>query len=137
LVERLSVIPLFARCSKRDLRIVARHVEMADVDADTVLVAEGDGGDAFFMILDGTAEVRRNGRRVARLAAGDYFGELALLDPAPRAATVVSATQVRVAVLGARMFRTLLRELPPMSERLLAAMAAELRNRAPRADVVS
>jgi CRP-like cAMP-binding protein len=94
-----------------------------------VLFSEGDTGDAFYVVLDGTAEVRKGkaNRRVNSLGSGAYFGEMALLDAAPRSATVVAATELELAVLGARIFRTLLRELPTISERMLAALAGELR----------
>jgi CRP-like cAMP-binding protein len=127
LAERLGAVPLFSRCSRRELQIVARHTEMAEMPQSTVLVTEGEKGDAFFVVLSGTARVSRGGRRRGTLEPGGYFGELALLDPAPRSATVTAETDVQVGVLGARMFRILLRELPAISERLLAGLARELR----------
>ena len=129
LIDHLTAVPLFSRCSARELRIVARHVEPVRLPGGSVLFREGDTGDAFFIVLDGRAEVRkgRSDRKVNTLTTGAYFGEMALLDAAPRSATVVAATDLELAVLGARIFRTLLRELPTVSERLLAALAAELR----------
>ncbi|NIR41668.1 MAG: cyclic nucleotide-binding domain-containing protein, partial [Actinobacteria bacterium] len=85
-------------------------------------------GDALFVILDGTAVVERNGREVARLGPGDYFGELSLLDPGPRAASVTVTSDADLAVLGVRMFRVLLRDVPTISAKLLADMAARLRD---------
>jgi CRP-like cAMP-binding protein len=127
LVDRLAAVALFARCSKRELQIVARHAETAEFPAGAELVVEGEPGDAFFIVLEGDVVLRRGGRKVGTLGPGDYFGELALLDPAPRSATATTTTDVRVAVLGARMFRTLLRELPSMSERLLSGLARAFR----------
>ncbi len=127
LVDRLAAVALFARCSKRELQIVARHAETAEFPAGKELVVEGEPGDAFFIVLEGEVVLRRGGRKVGTLGPGDYFGELALLDPAPRSATATGTTDVRVAVLGARMFRTLLRELPSMSERLLSGLARAFR----------
>jgi CRP-like cAMP-binding protein len=130
----LAKVPLFHRCTKGDLRIVARHVEVLSVPAGSLLVRQGDPGDAFFVVLDGQAEVQRDGRHRQHLHVGDHFGELALLDPAPRAATVVALDDVVVAALGARMFRVLLAELPLFSARLLGAMAARLRDADPALD---
>ena len=130
LIDHLKNVPLFSRCTGRELRIVARHAEPVRLPAGSVLFSEGDQGDAFFVVLGGSAEVRKGkgGRRVNTLGPGDWFGELALLDAAPRSASVVAVEELEVAVLGARIFRTLLRELPSISERLLAALAGELRD---------
>lgn len=132
LVEHLAAVPLFAACSKSDLRIVARHATEVEAPVDTVLVQEGENGDTFFVLLEGEATVRRKGgaarsRRVATLGAGSYFGELALLDPGPRNATVAATTPVTVAAISARVFRTLLRDVPAMNEKLLTGMARRLR----------
>jgi CRP-like cAMP-binding protein len=132
LAERLGVVPLFSRCSRRELQIVARHTEIADIPQSAVIVTEGEKGDAFFVVLAGRARVSRGGRSKGTLEPGGYFGELALLDPAPRNATVKAETDVQVGVLGARMFRILLRELPAISERLLAGLAHELREASDR-----
>lgn len=132
LVEHLADVPLFSACSKGDLRIIARHATEVVAPVDTVLVEEGERADTFFVLLDGEASVRRKGgaarsRRVATLSAGSYFGELALLDPAPRNATVSATTPVRLAAISSRVFRSLLREVPAMNEKLLTGMARRLR----------
>jgi CRP-like cAMP-binding protein len=129
LIDHLRNVPLFSRCSGRELRILARHAEAIHLPEGSVLFEEGDTGDAFYVVLEGTAEVRRGtGRRLNSVGVGGWFGELALLDAAPRSASVVATSELEVAVLGARIFRTLLRELPTISERLLAALAGELRD---------
>jgi CRP-like cAMP-binding protein len=132
LIELLADVPLFSACSKADLRIVARHATDVEAPADTVLVLEGETADTFFVLLNGEASVRRKGsaarsRRIATLGAGSYFGELALLDPAPRNATVAATTPVTLAAISARVFRTLLREVPAMNEKLLTGLARRLR----------
>jgi CRP/FNR family cyclic AMP-dependent transcriptional regulator len=127
LASGLAAVPLFAACSKRDLQIVARHIEVVELPAGTPVVEEGDKGDAFFIILVGEAAVQRRGRTVATLGPGRFFGELAVLDPAPRDATVVAVSPLTVGVLGARMFRAIVRDVPSMSEKLLRGMAQRLR----------
>lgn len=127
LISGLAAVPLFSACSKRDLQIVARHAEVVEVPAGTEIVTEGGKGDAFFFILAGEAAVRRRGRTVAMLGAGQFFGELALLDPAPRDATVVAASPLTVGVLGARVFRAIVADVPAMSGKLLRGMAQRLR----------
>jgi CRP-like cAMP-binding protein len=127
LAELLSEVGLFSRCTKRERETIARHVQTAELPAGIDLVREGEPGDALFVIIDGEATVLRHGHEVARVGPGSYFGELAILDGAPRSATVVASTDVKVAVLGIRMFRTLLREFPELAEQLLVGLAGELR----------
>ena len=127
LAPGLAAVPLFSLCSKRDLQIVARHTEVVEVAAGTPVIEEGGKGDAFFIILAGEAAVRRRGRTVATLGPGQFFGELALLDPAPRDATVVAVSPLTLGVLGARVFRAIVRDVPAMSEKLLRGMAQRLR----------
>ena len=128
LSDLLSDVNLFARCSKRERATVARHMETATLPADATLIEEGEEGDALFLIIEGTASVRRGGDEVLAVGPGAFFGEMALLDGEPRSATVVATSPVTVAVLGVRMFRTLLREFPEMTFELLAGLAAELRS---------
>jgi CRP-like cAMP-binding protein len=120
-------VPLFSACSRRDLGIVARHTEVLAVAEGTVLTEEGTVGDAFFVILDGSATVRRRGRTVSRLGPGEWFGELAVLDPAPRDASVVAETAMTVGVIGARVFRAMVRDVPALTDKLLRGMARRLR----------
>ena len=133
LVDHLADVPLFAACSKADLRIIARHAVEVEAPADTVLVAEGEQADTFFVLLTGEATVRKKGpnaarsRKVSTLQPGSWFGELAVLDPAPRNATVAASTPCTLAAISARSFRALLRDVPALSERLLAGLARRLR----------
>ena len=123
----LEDVGLFSRCTKRERQAVARHAQIAELPSGTDLVREGEAGDALFVILDGAVVVRKDGAEVNRAGPGAHFGELAILDGAPRSATVVAETDVKVAVIGIRMFRTLLRELPDLAEQLLVGLAGELR----------
>jgi CRP-like cAMP-binding protein len=127
LAELLSDVGLFSRCTRRERETIARHAQTAELPAGTDLVREGEPGDALFVIIDGEAAVLRGGHEVAHVGPGSYFGELAILDGAPRSATVVAASDVKVAVLGIRMFRTLLGEFPELAEQLLVGLAGELR----------
>jgi CRP-like cAMP-binding protein len=127
LAELLEDVGLFSRCTTRQRRTVARHAQIAELPAGTDLVREGEPGDALFVILDGEAVVRREGTELNRVGPGAYFGELAVLDGEPRSATVTAETDVKVAVVGIRMFRTLIREFSDLAEQLLIGLAGELR----------
>ena len=127
LVDLLGDVTLFSKCSKGELKTVARHAETVRLEPGVDLTRQGAEGDAFYVILDGTADVVVDGEKVNELGPGDWFGELAVLDGEPRTATVTSVKDLEVAVLGVRMFRTLLREFPDLSAQLLAGMAGALR----------
>ena len=127
LADVLGEINLFSRCTPRARSSVARHAQIIELPAGSELVREGEAGDAMFVLLDGHAVVRKGDVEVNRSGPGSYFGELAILDGEPRAATVVAETDVRVAVIGIRMFRTLLREYSDLAEQLLVGLAGELR----------
>jgi len=122
-------VPLFAACSKRDLQILARHMQVVAVPQDTVLMREGEHGDAFFVVLEGSARMVRGRRAVGDVGPGDHVGELALLDPAPRSATVTATTPMTVGAIDARTFAAIIRDVPALTGKLLAALARRLRER--------
>ncbi|MDQ1518946.1 MAG: family transcriptional regulator, cyclic receptor protein [Actinomycetota bacterium] len=126
-VDHLQQVPMFSALSKRDLQLLARRAEDVRVPAGKVLVNEGETGHEFFVILDGTARVTRRGKRVATLGPGSAFGELALLDKAPRNATVIAETPMELVVLGQREFAGIIDEVPGFARKLLAGMASRLR----------
>lgn len=128
----LGAISLFSACSRSDLRLVARHTAVVEVPEDSVLVERGQKGDAFYILLSGSAAVERDGTEVDRIGPGDHVGELALLDPAPRNATVRTLEPSIVAVLPGPAFLALLRETDGFAERLLASLARRLRQVDPR-----
>ena len=125
----MADVPLFGACSKRDLQIIARHMQVLAIPAGTVVMREGEHGDAFFVVLDGSATIEASGRRVGALGPGDHMGELALLDPAPRNATVTASTDMTVGVVDARTFAAIVRDVPALTGKLLAALARRLRAR--------
>ena len=84
-------------------------------------------GQEAFVILEGTAEVRRNDKRVAELTTGACFGELALLDHGPRTATVVATTDLKVLVIGAREFSAIVDKVTSISRKLLKSLAGRIR----------
>ena len=131
--EYLATVPLFSALSRSDLRQVMRVAEELDVPSGQVLVTEGRTGREFFLILDGRAIVRRNGRKVATLGPGQYFGELALIDRKPRSATVEAASAMKLLVLGQREFAGLLETLPGVAAKLLTGLAQRLRQADTRA----
>lgn len=126
-LAHLSQVPLFSALGKKDLALVAKRAEDVVVKAGKTLVAEGQTGHEFFVILEGTATVTRKGRKVATLGAGQWFGELALLDRDVRVATVTASTDMELAVIGQREFAGLIDTVPGFARKLLQATARRLR----------
>jgi CRP-like cAMP-binding protein len=123
----LASVPLFSQCTKTELKNLARRTADINAEAGQVLIQEGHGAYDFFVIVAGQAEVTRAGEAVAELGAGDYFGELGLLDPALRDATVTARSEMELIVLAQWDFEQALEEAPGMTRRLLTGMAQRLR----------
>jgi CRP-like cAMP-binding protein len=125
-IEHLTQVPLFSACSQTELRKVARHTTDIPIAEGHVLCREGDRGFEFFVIVSGRAKVTRRGRKVGELGPGDFFGELSLLIPADRNATVTAVEPMEAIVLSRRDFEAALAEAPPMTRKIMAGMARRL-----------
>jgi CRP-like cAMP-binding protein len=125
-VELIKRAPLFANCSKRELEQIASIADEIDLRAGKVLTEEGKPGREFFVLLEGSADVTKNGRRINRLAEGDFFGEIALVSRSPRTATVTATSPVRALVITDRSFRQLLEDSPQIQLKVLEALAERL-----------
>ena len=119
----LKRVPLFASCSKRELGRIGSIADEIDLREGKELTKQGKPGREFFVLVNGTAEVRRNGRKVNSMKAGDFFGEIALVRNSPRTATVTATTPVHALVVTDRNFRRLLEEAPQIQSKVLAALA--------------
>lgn len=127
-LKHLAKVKMFSSLNRRELARVAKAAEIVHASGGFDIVSQGATGQEFFLILDGAATVRRNGRKVAQLGPGDYFGEMALLDLGPRSATVVADGEVELAVIGRRNFMAVLDEVPAAAHKLLISLAQRLRD---------
>ena len=125
-VELLSSVPLFAGCSKNELRRLAATADEVDVREGYVLVREGRPGREFFVLIDGTVDVTSKGRKLAQLKGGDWVGEIALLTKVPRTATVTTTSDVRALVVTDRAFRQLVETMPSIALKVLASVGDRL-----------
>lgn len=123
----LQSIPLFARCHPADLRVVAKRCALRDVASGELLIRAGELSDEFFVLVSGTAERGRPSESGRAFGPGDYFGELAVLDPAPRSLDVVATSSCVVAVLSRANFLLVLEAVPGVWPQLLAFLARRLR----------
>jgi CRP/FNR family transcriptional regulator, cyclic AMP receptor protein len=124
--KTLANIELFSELSSRELRDVAKLMTPVQVRAGRDLTVEGEPGREFMIILEGTATVRRNGRVIATLGPGDFFGEMAVIAGVPRTATVTADTDMTLEALNRREFSTLLDESPKLAKKILVGAVKRL-----------
>ena len=123
----LSDVPLFSGLSKRHLNKIAEVAGSRRFQRYSTIVRAGERGHSFFVILDGTVLVKPPGKRAVRLGTGDSFGEMALLDDAPRSATVEAQDEVFVMFLDRPAFSRMLAGEPKIAIALLRTLAQRLR----------
>ena len=125
-LEQLRSVPLFAGLKDRELKDVlgrAREVEHTGGE----IVEEGAKGVGFHLILEGTAEVTVHGEPRLPMKAGDYFGEISMIDGKPRSATIRPEGHVRTLSLAAWNFEPLLEKHPKLAHELLLGLCAHVR----------
>ena len=125
-VELIKKVPLFANCSKRELEEIAHIADEIDLNEGKEMTREGSRGREFFVLLEGEADVTKQGRSINKLGSGDFFGEIALVADSPRTATVTATSPVRALVITDRSFRRLLEEQPEIQTKVLQELAERL-----------
>jgi CRP/FNR family transcriptional regulator, cyclic AMP receptor protein len=122
----IKKVPLFSRLPKKALQEVARLADELDLPAGKAMARQGDRGREFFVLLDGEAEVTKDGRRINTMTNGDFFGEIALVTKMPRTASVTATTDVRVLVITERDFNELLKRSPEIGRAVAEALAERI-----------
>jgi CRP/FNR family cyclic AMP-dependent transcriptional regulator len=125
-IELIKRVPLFSGCSKRELDEIAAIADELTMAEGRELTQEGATGHEFLVLIDGSADVRRKGRKINTLGGGDFLGEIALVTGAPRTATVTTTAPSRMLVITARDFRTLLKHMPSLQIKVLETVASRL-----------
>lgn len=128
----LERVPLFERCSKRDLGKIGSLAREIEYPPGTPVVREGEPGSELFIIVEGEVDVRTGARKLATLPAGNYFGEIALVTGSPRTASVTTGTPVRALVISGRDFRKLLQDSPELQFKVLQEVGERLEERSSR-----
>jgi len=109
------------------LSIFSNEREVATYVAGQQLFAEGDAGDAMYVVIDGTIELSAGGRTIRQLGAGELFGEMALIDSGPRSATATARTDCRVVRVDERRFTFLVQQTPFFALHVMRVLAQRLR----------
>lgn len=126
-LESLRNVSLFSSCSNKDLEKIAKAADEITLPAGKLIVDQGQTGREAFIILKGTATVKRNGKKVATLGSGAVVGELSLLDHGPRTASVTADTECQVLVISQRQFMAVIDAIPALSHKLLSTLAGRIR----------
>lgn len=126
-IEKLASVELFREFSKGELNKIDKRAKEVEVKAGRVLAKEGEPGREFMLIVQGKAHVERDGKTIAHLRGGDFFGELSLIDGEPRNATVVSDSPMVLLVITKQAFGDLMRSAPTLQRKVLVGVIARLR----------
>ena len=121
--ELLKQVPLFEGCSKSELAKIGRISDEIDVPEGKELIRQAELARQFFVLTEGSAEVRRNGRKVNTLGPGDFFGEIGLITDRLTSASVKTTTPARALVITRASFKSLLRDSPNIQLKVLTALA--------------
>lgn len=126
--KALKEVPLFSHCSPKELEFVASRTDEITAPAGSKLTSQGHPGHAFYMLLDGEADVTIDGTHRRILKRGDFFGEISMLDLGPATATVVTTSPVRLMVMSHPQFRDAVRANAELLTHVMAAMGERLRS---------
>jgi CRP/FNR family transcriptional regulator, cyclic AMP receptor protein len=125
-IDALKRAPLFEGLSRKELEHLAQLADDLEIPAGKVLTKQGDTGREFFVLMDGEVEVVRDGEVIGTSGAGDFIGEISILEDMPRTATVTAKTPVRLFVLTAQSFRSFVEESPEVENKVLRTLARRL-----------
>lgn len=127
MLQYLQKVPLFSSLTTKDLEKIAKAGDTLTLPAGQMIIDQGQTGREAFVIISGEATVRRNGKKITTVGTGAVLGELSLLDHGPRTATVTCDTPCEVIVIDQRHFSAVLSDVPALSQKIMANLAARIR----------
>ena len=126
-IDFLKKVPLFSNLSKRHLNEIGKHADQVAIKAGKVLAQQGNIGWDFILIVEGKAQVKKDGKVIRHLSSGDFFGEISLIDGEPRTATVIAETDMALLVVHRRSFDHLLDTIPGLPKKIMVSLCKYLR----------
>jgi CRP/FNR family cyclic AMP-dependent transcriptional regulator len=123
----LKRVPLFSQLTPKELKFVASRTDEVSVAAGRQLTRQGHESDSLYVLLDGEVDVVVDGKKRTTLKAGDFFGEISMLDRGVGTATVTTRTPARMMVMSHSQFRDAIKTSDPLLVKVLSAMGARLR----------
>lgn len=125
--EFLSKVPIFAACSPTEIQAVSGVAQEHTFEPGQIIVTQGTPGQAFYLILSGRVEILRDNQSLGAFGPGDFFGEMSLLDQAPRSATIRAIEHTNCLMLSSWDFKALLEKYPSIAVKLLEVISRRLR----------
>lgn len=129
---QLKKVPLFSGFDRKELEMLAQLLKEHQYRAGTPIVESGTAGHGLYVIKEGTVAVKKDGRTIAKLGPGEFFGEISVLDDGPRTADVIAETDVVCLTLIAWEVRPLLMENASMTFKMLMELVRRQRSERPR-----
>jgi len=125
--EFLARVPLFSNCSPDEISAIAAVAREHSFEPGQIIVNQGSAGQAFYLVLAGRVEIIRDGSDLGSFGPGDFFGEMSLLDAAPRSATISAVEPTTCIMLSGWDFRAVLERNPNIAIKLLEVLSRRLR----------
>jgi len=127
LVDMLQNVPIFSGLPKKELKAMSHSFVERTYDSGTVIESEGDKGVSFYLIIDGSVNVRKGTKSIAKLSRGQFFGELSLLDKQPRSATIEAIEPTKCLIMTAWVWSGFLETQPKLAVPVMRELARRLR----------
>ena len=118
-MEMLQKAPLWSGLTEKELRVIARSFKELKYESGDIIVRKGEVGIGFYLVADGSVEVRSDGKVLSKLGPGQFFGEMSILDGQPRSADVVALEPSRCLALTSWSFKSIVSNQPKMALKLL------------------
>jgi CRP/FNR family transcriptional regulator, cyclic AMP receptor protein len=126
-LESLQNVRLFSECTHDELVLLERLADEIEVEAGTRFVTQGHYSRDAYIVVEGTARVERDGQPIGKAGPGDTIGELSVIEPGLRTATVTAETPMTVLAMQSPQFLTAIEDVPPLAWKILRSMAKRLR----------
>lgn len=126
-ITMLEKNPLWAGLNTKDLQAIIKVSEERKFETGDIILGKGEGGVGFYLIMDGSVEVKTDSKILAKLGPGQFFGEMSVIDNQPRSADVIAAEPSRCFIVSEWSFKALISENPRIALKMLQELVRRLR----------
>lgn len=127
-ITMLEKNPLWAGLDRKDLKAIVKVSEERKFETGDIILGKGEGGVGFYLIMDGSVDVKSDSKILAKLGPGQFFGEMAVLDNQPRSADVIAAEPSRCFIISEWSFKALISQNPRIALKMLQELVRRLRD---------